>query len=83
MIVQLSESDLKLLLDKTKFSQEDIREWFEVFVEECPDGLLHRQKVLQILEGKDLFYIYYYYCTISKTLKLLYFFMANFFGCYF
>ena len=52
MRAKLSVQDKELLLKKTKFSEEDILEWFEAFIKECPEGLLHKERVFEIFEGE-------------------------------
>ena len=52
MRAKLSVQDKELLLNKTKFSEEDILEWFEAFIKECPEGLLHKERVFEIFEGE-------------------------------
>ena len=54
MLGKLAEKDRELLMRKTKFTEDDILEWFAVFKTECPDGLLHKQTVTQIFKGKDM-----------------------------
>ena len=54
MFGKLAEKDLDLLMRKTKFTEDDILEWFAVFKTECPDGLLHKQTVSRIFKGKDM-----------------------------
>ena len=58
MFGKLADKDLDLLLRKTKFTEDDILEWFTVFKSECPDGLLHKQTVSRIFKGKDKSGIY-------------------------
>ena len=54
MLGKLAEKDRELLMRKTKFTEDDILEWFAVFKTECPDGLLHKQTVTKIFKGKDM-----------------------------
>ena len=54
MFGKLAEKDLELLVRKTKFTEDDILEWFAVFKTECPDGRLHKQTVTRIFKGKDM-----------------------------
>ena len=50
---KLRPSDLDILLKKTDFSKDDIQEWYQIFLQECPDGKLDRDTVLDLLEGSE------------------------------
>ena len=52
MTAELSEKDLDLLLTKTKFSEDEILEWFQVFMRECPHGILKQQTVYKMFKGQ-------------------------------
>ena len=51
---EIPESDLEMLLKKTNFSETDIKEWFDVFMKECPDGFLRKEMVYHIFQGNVL-----------------------------
>ena len=48
---KLRQADLEMLLKKTDFSKEDIQDWYQIFLRECPDGKLDKDTVLDLLEG--------------------------------
>ena len=52
---KLRQADLEMLLKKTDFSKDDIQDWYQIFLKECPDGKLDKDTVLDLLEGSDLF----------------------------
>ena len=51
-LFKLRPSDMNILLKKTDFSKDDIQEWYQIFLEQCPDGKLDKVTVLDLLEGK-------------------------------
>ena len=48
---KLRPSELDILLKKTDFSKDDIQEWYQIFLKQCPDGKLDKVTVLALLEG--------------------------------
>ena len=48
---KLRQADLEMLLKKTDFSKDDIQDWYQIFLKECPDGKLDKVTVLDLLEG--------------------------------
>jgi len=46
---ELTEEDLDFLVKNTNFSAGDIREWFREFIMDCPEGILTRVKVMEML----------------------------------
>jgi len=46
----LQPEDLAFLLRNTDYKEEEIREWFREFIMDCPDGILTRKKVLEMLQ---------------------------------
>ena len=51
-LFKLRPSELDVLLKKTDFSKDDIQEWYQIFLKQCPDGKLDKLTVLDLLEGK-------------------------------
>ena len=51
-LYKLRPSELDILLKKTDFSKDDIQEWYQIFLKQCPDGKLDKVTVLDLLEGK-------------------------------
>jgi len=47
---ELSEKEMKYLLEHTSFSKKDIHEWFQIFRKECPKGHLTRRRMFEIYE---------------------------------
>lgn len=47
--VELSAEDIKFLVENTDFSEEEIQEWFREFLMDCPDGILTKIKVVEML----------------------------------
>ena len=45
----LTDDDLKLLVQNTDFKEDEIREWFREFLLDCPDGILTKDKVSEML----------------------------------
>ena len=41
-LLKLRPSELDILLKKTDFSKDDIQEWYQIFLEQCPDGKLDK-----------------------------------------
>ena len=48
---KLRQADLEMLLKKTDFSKDDIQDWYQIFLKECPNGKLDKDTVLDLLEG--------------------------------
>jgi len=46
---ELSEDDLNMLVKNTNFSAADIKEWFREFIMDCPEGVLTKVKVMEML----------------------------------
>lgn len=46
---ELTEEDLDFLVKNTNFSAGDIKEWFREFIMDCPEGILTRVKVMEML----------------------------------
>merc|ERR1719270_3362237 len=44
----LLKADVTYLLENTTFDEYDIREWFREFIKDCPDGVLTKEKAIQI-----------------------------------
>ena len=53
-LFKLRPSELDVLLKKTDFSKDDIQEWYQIFLKQCPDGKLDKLTVLDLLEGKKI-----------------------------
>ena len=51
-LLKLRPSELDILLKKTDFSKDDIQEWYQIFLKQCPDGKLDKDTVLDLLEGR-------------------------------
>ena len=47
--MELSAEDIKFLVENTDFSEEEIQEWFREFLMDCPDGILTKIKVVEML----------------------------------
>lgn len=47
---ELPESIITNLLKKTKFSRQDILDWWEGFLTDCPSGLLDKKKFIEVYE---------------------------------
>ena len=52
-LYKLRPSELDILLKKTDFSKDDIQEWHQIFLKQCPDGKLDKVTVLDLLEGHN------------------------------
>ena len=47
----LTDDDLELLVQNTDFKEDEIREWFREFLLDCPDGILIKDKVSEMLSS--------------------------------
>jgi len=47
--ITLTEDDVEFLITNTRFSVDDIREWYRQFIMECPAGVLGKEKVKEML----------------------------------
>ena len=47
----LTDDDVKLLVQNTDFKEEEIREWFREFLQDCPDGILTKDTVSGMLSS--------------------------------
>ncbi|CAF5082178.1 unnamed protein product, partial [Rotaria sp. Silwood1] len=43
---ELSSDELRVLRMDSKFSEKEIQEWYTGFMQDCPDGKLTRQKLI-------------------------------------
>ena len=41
---KLNSNDIKKLTDLTHFSQQELKQWYQGFIKDCPDGILDREK---------------------------------------
>ena len=46
--VRLLQSDVEMLKTRTNYSEEEIRLWFKGFKEDCPQGYLGKEKVMEM-----------------------------------
>ena len=46
---ELTEEDLAFLVKNTNFSEGNIKEWFREFIMDCPEGILTKVKVMEML----------------------------------
>jgi len=46
----LTKTDIDYLQKQTSFTELDILEWFSRFMDECPQGILTREKMIQVYE---------------------------------
>jgi len=46
---ELTEEDIEFLVTNTNFSEADIKEWFREFIMDCPEGILTKAKVMEML----------------------------------
>ena len=46
---ELTEEDLDFLIKNTNFSEGDIKEWFREFIMDCPEGILTKEKMMEML----------------------------------
>ena len=46
---ELTEEDLEFLVKNTDFSEANIKEWFREFIMDCPEGILTKVKVMEML----------------------------------
>ena len=46
---ELTEEDLDFLVKNTDFSEANIKEWFREFIMDCPEGILTKVKVMEML----------------------------------
>jgi neurocalcin delta len=49
---ELPENILNNLLNRTKFTREDILDWWQGFLDDCPSGLLNKKKFIQVYEHR-------------------------------
>ena len=47
--MELTTEDINFLVQNTDFSEEEIQEWFREFLMDCPDGILTKTKVVEML----------------------------------
>ena len=47
----LTDNDVKLLVQNTDFKEDEIREWFREFLQDCPDGILTKDIVSDMLSS--------------------------------
>ena len=47
----LTEDDVRLLVNNTDFNEDEIREWFREFLVDCPEGILTKEKVSEMLSS--------------------------------
>ena len=47
----LTDDDIELLVQNTDFKEDEIREWFREFLLDCPDGILMKGKVSEMLSS--------------------------------
>jgi Ca2+-binding EF-hand superfamily protein len=49
---EVSESIINSLLKKTRFTRQDIIDWWNGFLDDCPSGLLDKQKFIEVYEHR-------------------------------
>ncbi|CAF1210547.1 unnamed protein product [Rotaria magnacalcarata] len=50
--VELSDATISTLLDETKFTHEEIIDWWHGFLADCPSGLLDKDKFIEVYQHK-------------------------------
>ena len=48
---EISDEDVIFLTENTNFSEENIREWWREFLMDCPDGVLTKVKLLEMMSS--------------------------------
>jgi Ca2+-binding EF-hand superfamily protein len=49
---ELSENEINNLLNKTKFTKQDIVDWWQGFLSDCPSGLLDKKKFVEVYQNR-------------------------------
>lgn len=68
---KISKDDLDYLMDKTSFTDKQIKEWYKGFMKDCPSGELSRRKFIDIYqtmfpEGKAVAFYEHVFRTFDE-----------------